>query len=42
MTEEFVPDDPTIEDLPDPPGPGSWEWNAAQQQWIAIPQPQQG
>jgi hypothetical protein len=32
--EQLVPDDPTIDDLPTPPGPGAWEWDAVNQEWI--------
>jgi len=36
MTQEqdLVPDDPTVNELPDPPGPGAWQWDADKQQWI--------
>jgi hypothetical protein len=34
--EFLVPDDPSIDDLPDPPGPGAWEWDPQQQQWIPL------
>ena len=34
--DSLVPDEPELNELPETPGPGAWQWDKINQVWVPI------